>query len=66
MRLLENDLDHARVLLVLGGEAECAVARLDIGEGAHPSLSLRDDLVRHHQHVAIVESVRRSRDKELG
>ena len=45
----------ARVLAVLGGEREGALARLDVGERAQAALGLRDDLVGDDEHVARAE-----------
>ena len=44
--LVEDDLDVARVLAVLGGERAGALAGLDVGQRPHAPLGLRDDLVR--------------------
>ena len=53
--LVEDDLDVARVLAVLGGERAGALAGLDVGQRAHAALGLRDDLVRDDEHVAGAE-----------
>src|SRR4051794_2200336 len=49
-RLVEDDLDVARVLVVLRGQRAGAVARLDGRQRAHEPLGLGDDLVGDREH----------------
>src|SRR5205814_6668435 len=55
-RLPQHDLDVARVLA--GGEVVRAWRGLDCVEADDAALGLRDDLVRHDEHVAVLEPAR--------
>ena len=61
--LAEDHLDPARILLV-AGDLPRPVRRLDAGESDDPAFGLRDDLLREHDHVAVLELD--LRDDELG
>jgi hypothetical protein len=50
-RLVEDDLDVARVLAVLGGQLSRPRAGLDGGQLDEPSLGFRDHLVRDREDV---------------
>jgi hypothetical protein len=53
-RLTEDDLDPARILLVAGNLSR-PLRRLNTGESDNPTFGLRDDLLREHDHVAVLE-----------
>ena len=53
--LAEDQLDQRRVLVEPGGELARALARLDVGQRAAPSLGLRDDLLRDRDDVAVAK-----------
>jgi hypothetical protein len=51
--LRQHDLDQARVLAGALGQAPCLVRRLHRVEPDQAGFCLRDDLLRHHQDVAV-------------
>jgi hypothetical protein len=53
-RLAEDDLDAARILFV-ACDLQRPLRRLDAREGDHSAFGLRDDLLREHDHVAVLE-----------
>ena len=53
-RLAEDHLDPPRILLVAGNLPR-ALRRLHAGESDNPALGLRDDLLRKHDDVAVLE-----------
>ena len=52
-RLSENDLDQPRVLVDFGGKRLRALRWLDVGEIDMAAFRLGDDLLRHHEYVAV-------------
>jgi hypothetical protein len=65
--LVEHRLHEPRILAVLGRERAGPLSGVDLVERPHPALGLRDDLVRHDEHVAVGEvgwsGVRQERDE---
>ena len=64
-RLAEDDLDTARILLV-AGDLYAPARRLDAGESDNSAFGLRDDLLREHDHVAVLELELRSDEPRPG
>jgi len=52
-----------RVLVQLLCQVDRAGARHHLAEDTNPPLGLGDDLVRHHEHVAVADRARRAGDE---
>ena len=65
-RLVEDDLDLPRILVVLGGQMIGQLARGDVGEPDRPALGLRHHLVGDHDDVAVVQPAWRLRCRQCG
>ena len=59
LRLVEHDLDVARVLVVLGGELVRELARMHVVQVPDASLDLRHGLVGDHDDIPVVQRPRR-------
>ena len=56
LRLGQDNFDKARVLVDLSGQCDGLFRRRYIGNGDNASLGLRDDLLCHHQDVAVLQA----------
>ena len=61
--LAQHQFDMARVLVHGGGEFDRPRARLHAVDLDDPALRLGDDLLRHHQHVAVGQRLARPFDR---